>query len=638
MRKKLLLIISTSLLIVISIFLVKSAIYLWNHDDEQNIIRENVAIYIDESVGDGYQLSTSKTFPGAEYILDYYKSECTNGSAVSQSADRSVNLTYDMASQCTLYFYRYVKEPLSSKILKNANAASISSYANGKTGEAYTFTHNATALTGALTDYRYIGSSPNNYVKFNDDIWRIIGLFNDNGDMKVKLMSPKSIGNAAWNTADQNDWETASMRTLLNSGAYYNRTGTYASTGLTALSKTQIADTTWYLGGIDSYQGKVLEDYYNFERGTMTCASMGICEGPRNTTITAQVGLFYPSDYIYTFAKGIDNTCTNTPRQCATNGNPSRSWMNGVFLSTDYSRSVTPFSDEQNPEDCVFAVCEGGNIAPTYPLTVTNNGAALPVVYLRGDLWVIDGDGRKDTPYVLDTPFYSVVNDNYYFAYDASNQWFASNNQNQNSTTAMTVVHIANTIPEGIRVDWTVNSEARYDKFTFLHNAVVLENEISGAGMSGSQYFNGIMAGDTLTFQYAKDGSQSQNGDTATFKIVRNPTVQNDATYYFVYDSATGMYTSNNQDKDKTTARTKLTVHENTTLEIDYYVDSEPRYDKFRIYKNGAVALEDVSGTESGKVLVPVIPGDVLTFEYEKDINTKEGTDTASFEVGIFRG
>src|SRR5699024_7093208 len=42
--------------------------------------------------------------------------------------------------------------------------------------EMWTHTHPETEQTEALTDYRYIGADPNNYVEFNDELWRIIGV------------------------------------------------------------------------------------------------------------------------------------------------------------------------------------------------------------------------------------------------------------------------------------------------------------------------------------------------------------------------------------------------------------------------------------------------------------------------------
>ena len=46
----------------------------------------------------------------------------------------------------------------------------------------YTITHNADSTlqigtTESITEYRYRGANPKNYVTFNNEVWRIIGIF-----------------------------------------------------------------------------------------------------------------------------------------------------------------------------------------------------------------------------------------------------------------------------------------------------------------------------------------------------------------------------------------------------------------------------------------------------------------------------
>jgi len=54
---------------------------------------------------------------------------------------------------------------------------------------------------------RYIGANPNNYVRFNGELWRIIGVMNnmktnesDAGESRIKLIRAESIGNYSWDT------------------------------------------------------------------------------------------------------------------------------------------------------------------------------------------------------------------------------------------------------------------------------------------------------------------------------------------------------------------------------------------------------------------------------------------------------
>ena len=178
----------------------------------------------------------------------------------------------------------------------------------------WTFTHEATEQTTALTDYRYIGADPNNYVRFNDELWRIIGVFDtDDGTGKVekrlKIIRNESIGDYSWDYKSAvnyiNEWSTAQLNNLLNSGAYYNKTtGTYynnsttasnvdfTTNGLTEKAQAMIGDAKWYLGGSNTFDDVTAPMFYTRERGT------GVYSG-RSTSWTGKVGLMYPSDYGY---------------------------------------------------------------------------------------------------------------------------------------------------------------------------------------------------------------------------------------------------------------------------------------------------------------------------------------------------
>ena len=51
-----------------------------------------------------------------------------------------------------------------------------------------------------ITEYRYRGASPKNYVTFNNEVWRIIGVFpTDDGtgkiENRIKIIRNESIGN-----------------------------------------------------------------------------------------------------------------------------------------------------------------------------------------------------------------------------------------------------------------------------------------------------------------------------------------------------------------------------------------------------------------------------------------------------------
>lgn len=67
---------------------------------------------------------------------------------------------------------------------------------------------------------RYVGANPNNYVLFNDELWRIIGVF----DGKLKIIRNESIGEFSWDISDEQineghgigEWSQADLMNELN--------------------------------------------------------------------------------------------------------------------------------------------------------------------------------------------------------------------------------------------------------------------------------------------------------------------------------------------------------------------------------------------------------------------------------------
>ncbi len=284
--------------------------------------------------------------------------------------------------------------------------------------EMWRFTHEATEQTTALTDYRYIGANPNNYVKFNDELWRIIGVFDtDDGTGKVekrlKIIRDESIGNYSWdyNSAGNytNEWSTAQLNNLLNSGAYYNRTtGTYynnsttasnvdfTNNGLTEKAKTMIGNAKWYLGGANDFSSSssgLASHWYKYERGT------GVYSG-RSTSWTGKVGLMYPSDYGYAtsggtttnrascLAKELYNWYDSSVSDCKNND-----WM---YNSSNVQWTITPFQDLAN---YVIRVSDSGLVSF---IDAYSDKGVRPVVHLNSAIRVTTGSGTKESPYILE--------------------------------------------------------------------------------------------------------------------------------------------------------------------------------------------------------------------------------------------
>ncbi len=285
------------------------------------------------------------------------------------------------------YHYGSIVNPPSAvnDLLAKANPVTVTNYTDGNTGEMYTFEHPATTQTGALTDYRYIGANPNNYVTFNNELWRIIGVFtvedgNGNTEQRIKIIrNEKLSSDMAWDSNGVNEWSTATLNTYLN-GDYYN--------GLDDTSKSMVADTKYYLGGRTAYDNLKGEDYYNFERGTKVYSG-------RSTSWTGKIALMYPSDYSYTYALGVDNTCYTDGYDC----DGSSGKTNGWIYNTNSNSNQWPLSPNSTDSYSAFCLSYSGYV--NYSDLVTNSSGVRPSLYLVSNIKIDSGEGTEQSPYRL---------------------------------------------------------------------------------------------------------------------------------------------------------------------------------------------------------------------------------------------
>ncbi len=138
-------------------------------------------------------------------------------------------------------------------------------------------------------DYRYVGATPNNYITFNEDTYRIIGVFpvtNGSGktEHRIKIVKDSSIGSYAWNANGNSKWSASTIKTLLN------REGDFYKT-LNEKARNQIENAKYYLGtGAQSDA----DSYYTLEKKAKAEESSWVGE----------VGLMYLSDYLFTSSLG----------------------------------------------------------------------------------------------------------------------------------------------------------------------------------------------------------------------------------------------------------------------------------------------------------------------------------------------
>ena len=350
-----------------------------------------VAMYLDGSEID--------TLPDGNYELTS-ESYCTNEDDVR---DESITLSYDSAT----------KGLSVSPMIKKGTKCYL--YFEGKSGasdvieDIYEENQDILAYDGTVdNNLRYIGADPNNYVYFNCDdynnpnsntceLWRIIGIFNDNshgisGEKLVKLIRSDSLGNIAWDSAYINDWSTASLQTALN-GDYLNGSGSYASSGIkNDITRNMIANVTWKLGGSSTYNDVTSSMFYERERGTTVYSG-------RPTTWQGKIALIYPSDYGYATSGGA----TTNREACLAKGlynwdssNFSDCKNNDWIFNNATQWTLTPLSSYSF---LVFFVRNTGCVYNSYDAGLSHG--FRPSIYLTSNVSISGGDGTVNSPYTL---------------------------------------------------------------------------------------------------------------------------------------------------------------------------------------------------------------------------------------------
>ena len=294
-------------------------------------------------------------------------------------------------------------------LIAKANPETVD-YNNATTdqkNQMWTFPHEATEQLKATTDYRYIGANPNNYVKFNDELWRIIGVFDvDDGTGKIekrmKIIKNESIGYFSFDCDDDNctntsnEWHYSTLKTLLNDGAYYNRTTDiyygangetrnidFTSTGLNDDSKKLIKEAKWYLGATPNIKGTASDWYYSERTASRSYKSW-----------QGKVGLIYPSDYVYATSGGNIRDRNSCIEEISSWDKSSYEDCQNNDWIAQVQWTITPRVTYE------YTTVIGNNGIPTSSDTY-NPKFTYPAIYLKSTIKITGGTGSSTDPFIL---------------------------------------------------------------------------------------------------------------------------------------------------------------------------------------------------------------------------------------------
>ncbi len=259
--------------------------------------------------------------------------------------------------------------------------------------------------------YRYSGKDVNNYVLFNDELWRIIGVFDNN----LKLIKNNTISDTLYydKTSKKRPLyiryqmnEKECYKTIENCDLFkylndissgkenydkkilYNLDGNYSYyqgyyNFLKQKSKDMIASSIWKSGVVDI---DYIDTLFNIHKSEEVILNVIKNENTEHI-INKKVGLINISDYLYASDKYNElSSLKDISKEEYINSN----WMyNGSAI---WTLSKSPIGEN---------------------IIVVNNDGALenkivssllpirPVIYLKENIKVIYGDGTISSPYVL---------------------------------------------------------------------------------------------------------------------------------------------------------------------------------------------------------------------------------------------
>ena len=285
-------------------------------------------------------------------IINNSQKKATIKLGVATSEDTSLNINGNRI---------LVSEEIARKDIRNQTAAEFITNLYTEDNTELYYDKNKNLL--------YYGANPNNHIIINQEMWQIIGVYNN----KLKLIKENSIGNYQYDS-NLNYYQNSKINNLLNELYYKSAKGTCYQDNLEKkcdFTNTGLTKETISLLDMQTVNNEItsIENKENFKESQITITN----------TFETNISLPSITDYINTLYCKEENTC-NT------------SWM------TKPSTLLLTLNDINN-NLYTMSITEDGSIK--IDNDATTNLEVRPVIVLKEENYIIKGNGTQDTPYIL---------------------------------------------------------------------------------------------------------------------------------------------------------------------------------------------------------------------------------------------
>lgn len=392
-------------------------------------------IVFQNDYSDDYYISNVEVISNNNESINVTYNNCETNLLLKANSETTGYITFNESnnnsSQDIIYSIKYTFKKKEYVLLANyvMNLAKLGNTNSleeiGNTGLAYDGTSD--------NNLRYIGSNPNNYITFNNQTWRIIGVFNNiddgtgNKETRVKIISTSRINYLAWDMNSSgtalytNDWTTSNVKTILNDYYLNSSTGTgyyyqnstrkshsfdFSDNGLNNV-KDYIGNTVWGITG-PSERAVTTSDFYNQERNGTVIPSNSNNSSPSKSW-TGKIGLLYPSDYGFATSGGNTtnrSACLNYYISNSTSASKNTDWRgysdcyenDYLYHSDYYNWSMTPYAIDDTR---VFLFYIAANTGFLVPAQTYSGYGVYPTLYLKSNVLYLGGSGSNSDPYKI---------------------------------------------------------------------------------------------------------------------------------------------------------------------------------------------------------------------------------------------